>query len=313
MELENQNLDSDFDIFVDSSSVVDQAPLSAPAASVRTPGAPHTPARTPGAPHTPGAAAPHSPRLLPPPPMPPLHEQKRTARHLCYVTHLPIPQDEYSTHETNQRLLILYGVGRHRDDVKHSIRKLTKEVLKLYSRKNCLDVTIGEVRKKDKKKDGGGSANIAGNIGSAAAGDPTATFENTCAKFRKLSYFDQHVVTQSCATQVVELVSAFSAGSSVYLPVIDHISLLLYLMESALNIGGLLDFSVQVWAEVTSWVSNKYNRYFPFARSNGRRGEFFFRMNKTNSVLVRFVSKRKKARDSREKSWVFYLYCYRLG
>ena len=42
------------------------------------------------------------------------------------------------------------------------------------------------------------------------------------------------------------MVNGFATGSSIYLPLIDNISYLLYLMENALNIGGLLDFSVQV-------------------------------------------------------------------
>ena len=70
--------------------------------------------------------------------------------------------------------------------------QVTKEILKLYSKKNSLDVSIGEVRKKDKKKE-------------RDTADSMANFENTFGKFRKLSFFDQHAVTQSCATQVAIL------------------------------------------------------------------------------------------------------------
>lgn len=41
----------------------------------------------------------------------------RPPRHLMYALHFPIPQDESTLHETNQRLLVLYGVGSGRDQV----------------------------------------------------------------------------------------------------------------------------------------------------------------------------------------------------
>ena len=146
MELENQNFDSEFDIFAfkpspkhspvgSSCSVIDQGPLSCtPHTPARTPGNPHTPsmARTPGAPHTPGTAhtpgaaatpggiGPHSPRLPPPPPPPPpMVPEQRALKHLCYVNHFPIVSVSPGgseeavgyVHESNQRMLMLYGVG----------------------------------------------------------------------------------------------------------------------------------------------------------------------------------------------------------
>ena len=85
--------------------------------------------------------------------------------------------------------------------------QVTKEVLKLYSKKNCVDVTIGDVRaavRKDKKKDkDGAGAGPVGSAGTGGGGDSmAASFENTFNKFRKLSYFDQHAVTATCASQV---------------------------------------------------------------------------------------------------------------
>ena len=273
MELENQNLDSEFDIFAfkpspkhspvgSISSVMDSTPLShagPPHTPARTP-APHTPsmARTPGAPHTPGTAhtpaaaattpatahtpqpSVHSPRILQPAHQPttaqpatlPEQNIKRSLKHLCYVNHFPITQDEFSAHETNQRMLILYGVAKERDEITHSVKKIVKEVQKLYQRKNCIDVIAGEVRKKEKKKD--------------KERDSEGSLESTFSKFRKLSYFDQHAVTQRCAPLVVDLLTSFTSGSSVCLPVIDNISFLLNLMENALNIAGLLDFAVLV-------------------------------------------------------------------
>ena len=60
-------------------------------------------------PHTPGSVPPasQSRQSQPEPPQP-----KRPSKHLYYATHFPIPQDEYCTHEVNQRLITLYGVGK---------------------------------------------------------------------------------------------------------------------------------------------------------------------------------------------------------
>ena len=60
-------------------------------------------------PHTPGSVPPasQSRQSAPDPPQP-----KRPSKHLYYATHFPIPQDETCTHEVNQRLITLYGVGK---------------------------------------------------------------------------------------------------------------------------------------------------------------------------------------------------------
>ena len=50
----------------------------------------------------------------------------RAKKHFCYAMHLPIAQDEYGQHECNQRMVLLYGFGRARDQVKHNVKKVTK-------------------------------------------------------------------------------------------------------------------------------------------------------------------------------------------
>lgn len=51
------------------------------------------------------------------------------SRHLLYTTHFPLPQDETcSQHDCNQRHVLLYGVGRVRDEARHIVKKMTKEV-----------------------------------------------------------------------------------------------------------------------------------------------------------------------------------------
>lgn len=52
-------------------------------------------------------------------------------------------------------------------------------------------------------------------------------------------------MTWQCATQVVDMLNAFLAGSS-YLPVQEHVAFLFDLMELAFNIYGLIDICIQI-------------------------------------------------------------------
>lgn len=54
--------------------------------------------------------------------------------HLCvFVIFL---QEESASHECNQRLVVLYGVGKLRDEARHTIKKITKDILKVLNRKS---------------------------------------------------------------------------------------------------------------------------------------------------------------------------------
>jgi mediator of RNA polymerase II transcription subunit 12 len=54
---------------------------------------------------------------------------------------------------------VLYGVGSAREEARRSLKKTTKEIVKLFSKKNCIDVHSGELmkaKKKNKEKEGKG-------------------------------------------------------------------------------------------------------------------------------------------------------------
>jgi mediator of RNA polymerase II transcription subunit 12 len=104
----------------------------------------------------------------------------------------------------------------------------------LLGKKNCVDLSGGDPNakaKKKKEKDGG---------------DPVSNLDNTFGKFRKLSYYDQHAVTQTVAKLLSETISSFASGTVSYLPQIDYVSFLFDLMEYCLNISRLLDLAIQV-------------------------------------------------------------------
>lgn len=151
-------------------------------------------------------------------------------RHLQYATHFPIPLDESSSHECNQRMILLYGVGKERDEAKHQLKKITKDILKILNKKSTTEMGVEDEGQKARKN------------------KPEAfpTLETVFTKLQQLSYFDQHQVTSQISSNVLEQITSFASGTSYHLPLAHHIQLIFDLMEPALNINGLIDFAVQV-------------------------------------------------------------------
>lgn len=48
-------------------------------------------------------------------------------------------QDESSSHECNQRMILLYGVGKERDEARHQLKKITKDILKILNKKSTTE------------------------------------------------------------------------------------------------------------------------------------------------------------------------------
>ncbi|KAH3870445.1 hypothetical protein DPMN_033632 [Dreissena polymorpha] len=163
-------------------------------------------------------------------------EPKGPSRHMQYTSHLPLPQDELSSHECNQRLVVLFGVGKARDAARHIVKKVSREILRLFSRKNCIDVSSGDLGKNKKKRDKyePSSVSLAANL------------EVLFSKFHKLSYYDQHMVMWQCTNAVSEQIASFTGGNCTYLPQVEYISYLFDLMEHYVDVNNLLESSVQV-------------------------------------------------------------------
>lgn len=54
-------------------------------------------------------------------------EQPKISRHYVYTTHFPLYQgDAISQHDCNQRYILLFGVGKERDEKKHAVKKMAK-------------------------------------------------------------------------------------------------------------------------------------------------------------------------------------------
>ncbi|XP_037089493.1 mediator of RNA polymerase II transcription subunit 12-like [Pollicipes pollicipes] len=157
-------------------------------------------------------------------------EARRQNRHLIYTTHFPLPQDDAYTDDDKQRHILLFGVKKARDEARHAVKKMNKEIMKLFGKKLSIDVSEG------------------GKVKRQSRGE--FPFEPVVQRFQALSFYDQHQVTHQCALQVVEMLSAFAAGNSSYLPVVEHVSFLFDLMELAVNIRELLDCCQQMLREL---------------------------------------------------------------
>ncbi|XP_078403088.1 mediator of RNA polymerase II transcription subunit 12 isoform X3 [Cetorhinus maximus] len=156
------------------------------------------------------------------------------SRHIQYATHFPIPQEESASHECNQRLVVLYGVGKQRDEARHVIKKITKDILKVLNKKSTAETGGEEGQKRKKNK---------------PEAFPTA--EDIFAKFQHLSHFDQHQVTSQVSRNVLEQITSFALGMSYHLPLVQHIQFIFDLMEYSLNISGLIDFAIQLLNELS--------------------------------------------------------------
>ena len=89
---------------------------------------------------------------------------------------------------------MLYGVGRGKDEISKYVRKLQKTVTKLFDKKFSIDVSDGGRIKKHSKSD--------------------FVFESEFAKFKTLSFYDQHAITHTCGTAVVDMITAFASNNS---------------------------------------------------------------------------------------------------
>lgn len=158
-------------------------------------------------------------------------QSNSSSRHLLYSLHFPLPQDEFFVHECNQRHILLYGVGKGKDEARHSVKKVTKEILKLFNRKSSMDINDSGKVKKHVIKEG-------------------FNFESAISKFQSLSIFDQQVVTNSCASAVLEMLNGVVSGTANHLPLIESVAFLFDLMEIALNVYGLAEFILQMLKEL---------------------------------------------------------------
>jgi mediator of RNA polymerase II transcription subunit 12 len=134
-------------------------------------------------------------------------------------------------------------VGKAREEARHSVKKISKEVCRLFHKKLAIDV----------QTEGTGSGS-GGTFGGSSKSRKHSSriefnFELTMQRFLSLSYFDRHAVASQAVSACLEMISGFTSGSgssSAYLPVLEHLSFLFDLFEVSLSISGLIDLCLQL-------------------------------------------------------------------
>lgn len=54
-------------------------------------------------------------------------DEPKLSRHYIYTKHFPLNhEDPSSQHDCNQRYILLFGVGKERDEKKHTVKKMAK-------------------------------------------------------------------------------------------------------------------------------------------------------------------------------------------
>ncbi|XP_039264438.2 mediator of RNA polymerase II transcription subunit 12-like isoform X1 [Styela clava] len=194
----------------------------------------------------------------------------RQPRHVQFLMHFPISfEDDESIHESNQRLMVLYGAGRQRNEVKKAVKKITKYVCKLVQKRSitspaensfCIPSTkvpsVGGSKK---------SKNRTTNDLSLSSSSNSQSPDMLLKRFRCLSYFDQHYITTQASKAILTSFSDYVSERSQNLPLMNSITLVLNLMEEALNFGGIVQLAVQISSVLTSLETEISRRHPTFA------------------------------------------------
>nr|VZI13395.1 unnamed protein product [Spirometra erinaceieuropaei] len=153
-------------------------------------------------------------------------EHTNLNHHFQFLIHFPIPQDPSYSHEHNQRAQLLYGTMRARCRAKDRIRKLVRDLTKVFTKNTYrLDVVHGEMGKRKKNKDrdkesaASGGTNPTHFQGAASQRTSKDTrpleeiHDELLQRYRCLSYYDMECVISQTTPIFLKTLSG-SGGSS---------------------------------------------------------------------------------------------------
>ncbi|KRX61890.1 Mediator of RNA polymerase II transcription subunit 12-like protein [Trichinella sp. T9] len=147
----------------------------------------------------------------------------KLSKHYFNVLHFPVPQDDQYRHECNQRQLLLFGSNSDQYSRKHILKKLTKELNKLWSKKTSAELTTTGLIRVRKIIDS----------------------ESLCSLSRKIQnlvFYDQFAVMDCCCDAGIAQFNSFISGQSNCLPTLENFDFLLGLLEESSNFISLVEF-----------------------------------------------------------------------
>ncbi|EDO45182.1 predicted protein, partial [Nematostella vectensis] len=163
------------------------------------------------------------------------HSYNSKSQHLQYATHFPIPHEAATTHECNQRLVLLYGVGKARTEAINKSKEVTKLLVK----------TLYDLAGSGHGSVGGGEYSqclTTSELSERRAKEEQWT--SLYSKFSSLPCFDQYMAVAECANALRDLRMSNPPmfGLTSRLPSIDQLVFLYDLYELSGDIHGLLEF-----------------------------------------------------------------------
>ncbi|VDM39691.1 unnamed protein product [Toxocara canis] len=155
--------------------------------------------------------------------------------HERFLIHLPVPQTNEYRSECNQRALLLYGIGEHRDTVKNELKKAAREITKIWTKRIVIEFSFSkpsEIRfKKRANRD---------------------QINEALQKFKSQTYYDQVVLCGWCCDNFISMITEFVDGHSAVLPAAEGFDVLLSMMEHCKNISAIMELAEEVLSLLAS-------------------------------------------------------------
>uniref|UniRef100_A0A1I8G1J3 Med12 domain-containing protein n=1 Tax=Macrostomum lignano TaxID=282301 RepID=A0A1I8G1J3_9PLAT len=167
---------------------------------------------------------------------------QQPSKHIQYLAHFPLPADDTYAHEASQRLHMLYGVGKSEEALKRFLRRLVREVSRLFTKKhNLMDASTGMYAKQRR----------------AGSADEDAELNDIRRRFSMLTFCEMELVTAQGKRSLMESLRQFYEDPSCnILPSPSRMLFLMNLVELSGNLTGLIYFLVEISNSILK-VENK--------------------------------------------------------
>ncbi|VDO38372.1 unnamed protein product [Haemonchus placei] len=136
---------------------------------------------------------------------------------------MPLRQTEEHRSEANQRALVLYGMDDVRENHKAEMKKIAKEICKIWQKKIC--VVFSEGNEVPLWKQSINSQKIV----------------EILARFRSQTYYDQMMICGWCAESFSDMIRDFVLGHSLQMPTSEGLDIICGMFEAAQYIYGIFE------------------------------------------------------------------------
>ncbi|VDK42731.1 unnamed protein product [Anisakis simplex] len=149
--------------------------------------------------------------------------------HERFLIHLSVPQTNEYRSECNQRALLLYGIGEQRDVIKNELKKVAREIAKIWTKRIVIEFSFSKPSEIRFKK--------------RASRDQ---INEALQKFKSQTYYDQLVLCGWCCDNFILMITDFVDGHSAVLPAAEGFDVLLNMMEHCKNIYGIMELAEEL-------------------------------------------------------------------